>query len=104
MKRLLVVLCVVGLFAALPLSHLAFAAEPETKVAICHVNSANDVYQNVVFGHVIEVSEEAVPAHQEHGDNLRFIPLDEDFRKELEEMFGIDLPNADCYFIVRTPQ
>ena len=103
MKRLLFVLCVAGFLAALPLSHVATAAKPETKVAICHVNSANDVLDLdglvVTFGRVIEVSENAVAAHvAQHGDSESYLPLDEETRDWYEAEYGISLPNANCYF------
>lgn len=110
MKRLLTILCVVAFLAALPLSHVAWAA-PKAKVEICHVNSANDVLDLggglvVAFGRLIEVAEPAVPAHVAHGDNDNSDPLypvfllDEASRDEFEAIFGISLPNANCLFQV----
>jgi len=103
MKRGLVMLCVVGIIAAIPLCTVATAAKKETKVAICHVNSANDVVDlgggvALVFGKIIEVPEAAVEAHLAHGDSREFIPLTEDLRDELEGFFGICLRHADAYF------
>ena len=108
MKRLIVVLCVAGLLAALSMSHLAMAAKPEekpAKVAICHVNSANDVLVDLwggvaAFGRVIEVPENAVAAHEAHGDSTDFVEISEEFRDLTEEFFGISLPNANCTFLV----
>jgi ABC-type sugar transport system substrate-binding protein len=107
MRRVLVLLCVVAFLAALPLSHIAMAA-PAAKVAICHVNSANDVidlgfFGTFVFGMEIEVAESAVPAHLAHGDSTEYFPVDEEFVEFLEwitDRLGIDfkLPNADCVF------
>ena len=74
MKRLLILLCVVGLLAALPMSHLALAGKPEAKpakVKLCHITNVEyDVDDNVVLeeGHVIHVSVNAEPAHRAHGD------------------------------------
>jgi hypothetical protein len=104
MKRLIVVLCVVGFIVALPMSHLASAAKPQTKVAICHVNSANDVLYledgNVVtFGRVIVISENAVATHvAQHGDSTEYADLDKATRDAVEDYYGIRLPNANCYF------
>ena len=102
MKRLIAVLVVVGFIVALPLSH-AFGAKAD-KVQICHVNSANDTldlgFATIVFGTVIEVSGNAVPAHEAHGDSTAFEPMEEDFRDWVEATYAISLPNADCWFPV----
>ena len=109
MKRLIVVLCVVGFIVALPMSHLAFAGKPEekpAKVEICHVNSANDVVVLgtvvIAYGRVIEVSENAVAAHEAHGDMASpgFFYMSEEARENIEEIFGVSLPNANCGFVV----
>ena len=106
MKRLIILFCVAGLLAALSLSHVATAAKPETKVAICHVNSANDIldlgpYGVLVFGKVIEVSENAVETHvTEHGDSTDFFTFDKEDREYWAEYYGIKLPNADCGFYI----
>ncbi len=70
MKRLLILLCVVGLLAAIPLSHMAMAA-PAAKVKICHITGTgfNSGGKPVFVGHVVEVSASAVPAHCAHGDH-----------------------------------
>jgi hypothetical protein len=77
-------------------------AAPAPKVAICHVNSANDVIDLgavvVVFGREIEVSANAVPAHLAHGDGTLYVDLDEALRDTLEIVYEVSLPNADCYF------
>ena len=104
MKRLLVMLCVAGVIAAIPLCNVATAAKKETKVAICHVNSANDVVvlgdSVFVFGRIIEVPETAVEAHLAHGDSTDFVTLTETWRYIFEEIFGYYLPNADAFFVV----
>jgi hypothetical protein len=61
----------IGLLAV-PLSHSAISAKkkgaPPEKVAICHFPDDSEV------GHVIEVSENAVPAHvSKHGDCTEFV-------------------------------
>lgn len=109
MKRLLFVFCVVGLLAALPMSHLAFAGKPEekpAKVAICHIIAANDVIPFgpvlLYFGKEISVAPAAVPAHEAHGDSTKFFGGEEAagpiaaFREA-----GANLPAADCYIVVR---
>jgi hypothetical protein len=110
MKRLLVMLIAVGFLVALPQAH-SLQAKPSDeqtkpiKVAICHVNSANDVVDVggepfVVFGRVIEVPQKAVATHEEHGDSQDFQSFDADVRDAIEEILGIELPNADCIFNV----
>jgi hypothetical protein len=109
LKRLLILFCVAGMLAAIPLSHVATAAKPETKVAICHVNSANDILDLgsivIVFGKVIEVSENAVETHvTQHGDSTDFFIFDKEDREYWEEYYGISLPNANCGFQVYVDQ
>ena len=106
MKRILILLCVAGLLAAIPLSHVAVAAKKEKapKVAVCHVNSANDVldlglYGVIVFGKVIEVSPNALPALEAQGDSTDFFTFTKEDREYWEEYYGISLPNADCLFV-----
>jgi len=113
MKRSIILLCVAGLLAALPMSHLALAGKPEempAKVAICHVNSANDTVRDGTnpgtwyFGRMIEVAESAVEAHLAHGDAIfgGQYPkeLTEEKRALIEVVYGVSLPNANCYFFV----
>lgn len=104
MGRFLGLLAVLGIFAAVPLSHVALA-KPAAKVDICHVNSANDIidFGNgdfVAFGRVISVSENAVDAHEAHGDSADFIEVDATLRDLVADLFGINLPNANCAFAV----
>jgi hypothetical protein len=114
MKRLTVLLCLVGFIVALPLSHSAMAAKkkggPPAKVEICHVTDStlwpyNTAYTAVV-GHMISVSENAVEAHLAHGDvlvdfdSLRFFfPLDDELR-QLAESVGLDTEGADCAALI----
>lgn len=111
MKRLTVLLCLVGIILALPLSHSAMAAKkkggPPAKVEICHVtDSAVWPHQTppqymAVVGHIISVSENAVEAHLAHGDFLLdlekprfFFPLD-DYHRGIAESIGLDTEGAD---------
>lgn len=109
MKRLLILLCVAGLLATIPLSHVAVAAKKKAKkkvpnVSICHLNSANDVLDLgsvvIAFGRVIEVSENAVAAHEAQGDSIDFFTCTKEDCEYWEEYYGISLPNADCLFVV----
>ena len=110
MKRLIVVLCVAGLLAALPMSHLAFAGKTEgkpVKVDICHVTDSvvvNDAGVSLVVGHVINVSENAVDAHVAHGDILAINGLDDgpggwfgDMTwAEIAEVWELNMAGANC--------
>ena len=63
MKRFLVLLAVVGLLAALPLSHLASAAKP-AKVTICHFCEEEGI------GVVISVAQQGWDnGHSKHPDD-----------------------------------
>jgi hypothetical protein len=98
MNRLFVFLAVVALVIALPVTHDAFAGNNNTKVEICHVNSANSpavvsytywdnfcgsYYKSgpytttYVLGRVIEVDESAVDTHLANGDAQYFSALDD---------------------------
>ena len=81
MKRLVPVFAVAASLVALPLSHLALAQGPKKeKVKLCHITGQppqkcvnvreGNPSGECVVGHVIEVSESAVPAHCGHGDHL----------------------------------
>ena len=88
MKRMLVLLCVVAFLIALPMSHAVFAGKAE-KVAICHLNSANDVldlepFGVIAFGKEVEVSENALDAHLAHGDSTQYLLLTEEVRDLIE--------------------
>jgi|GEM_PF-5209647 len=113
MKRLLILLCVAGLLAALPMSHLALAGKPEekpAKVVICHLNGANPTVNDGThpgtwyFGRRIEVAESAVEAHLAHGDAVFGGDYPRDLTKAkraaIEAVYGVSLPNANCYFFV----
>lgn len=105
MKRLLILLCVVGILAVFPLSHSAFAGKgPAPKVSICHVTGSVDIEANqwtLVVGHVITVSENAVDAHVAHGDTLQINDIDGPsiFNltwRQVAENLGLSTAGADC--------
>lgn len=105
MKRLLVVLSVVGLLAALSFSHVAFAGKgPAPKVDICHATDSFDVPQNgftLIVGHVINVSENAKAAHLAHGDSLVINDIDGPSIfgltwREVAENNGLNTDGANC--------
>ena len=101
-KAALAIAILFGFVATGIVTQTAEAAKP-AKVKICHVNSANDVFEVpgfgvVVFGREIEVSEKALDAHLAHGDSDEYLPLTEDLRDFLEVLLDIKLPNADCVF------
>ena len=111
MKRLILLVCVAGLLAALPISHLAVACNPPArKVLVCHVNSANDTVRDGrnpgtwYFGRAIEVAASAVEAHLAHGDAVFGGDYPRDLTKAkraaIEAVYGVSLPNANCYFFV----
>ena len=60
----------------------------------------------IVVGHVITVSEKAVPAHRAHGDSEVFYGLDTTEGspwltwRALAEWYGVDLEGANCAFAV----
>ena len=107
MKRLIVVLCVVGFIVALPMSHLAFAGKPEekpVKVDICHATDSGALQSGgtLIIGHVINVSENAVDAHLAHGDSLEINDIDDEGPwaghswRELAEWYGLNTAGANC--------
>jgi hypothetical protein len=71
MSRLLGVILLAAGLLVVPLSHWAISGDKKDeneKVAICHFPNGKEV------GHVIEVSENAVPAHvANHGDCTAFV-------------------------------
>ena len=106
MKRLLVILCVVGFVVALPMSHLAFAAKAD-KVDICHVTDSLDGLGpdgnvTLIVGHVINVSGNAVDAHVAHGDSLVINDIDDGpvifglTWRQVAENNGLSTAGADC--------
>ena len=109
MKRLIVVLCVVSVLVALSFSHEAMAkkggvpAKP-VKVAICHATDGSPLMSGgtLIVGHVINVSENAVPAHLAHGDSATFSALDDPGPwaghtwGELAEWYELDLEGVNC--------
>ncbi len=113
MKRLLILLCVVGLLAAIPLSHLAAAGKAAEKVQICHIIAANDTIPFgfgevptvlLSFGKEISVAPAAVPAHEAHGDSTTFFG-GEDAAGPIAafQAAGANLPAADCYVVGPLP-
>jgi len=112
MKRLGVLLLVVGLLAALPLGNAALAKKGEKpqKVKICHVIAANDeipfqiwgITGTLYFGKEITVAPEAVDAHLAHGDSLKYVPPETAAGPlQLFRDAGAKIPAANCYFFVR---
>ncbi len=101
MKRSLIVLCVAVLLATLPLAHVA-AAPKANKVEICHVTYVLDSGNGygLAFGRVIEVSASAVAAHEAHGDSVDWWLISEEDRYVFEEIFNINLRNANAWFPV----
>jgi len=112
MKRMLILLCLVGLIVAVPLSHSAFAAkkkkakkkDPNVKVSICHATDSFDVPTNgwtQIVGHVITVSENAVDAHLAHGDSTVINSLDDSCIfgltwGQVAENNGLDMAGVNC--------
>ncbi len=109
MKKLIFLSLILGLTFVL-FAPQAIAKKPAkvAKVDICHLIKANDVvygFYGVVdlyFGRVINVSENALAAHEAHGDSTLFSegqgPIDT-FRG-----VGYKLPNANCWVAVPIEQ
>lgn len=99
MKRFIILLCVVAFVVALPLSHVAAKGKAPAKVEICHVKATADLWGSPkAFGIVIEVSANAIPAHEAHGDSIAFNDLPENQRDMIEGWTGVNLKNSDCWF------
>jgi len=75
-----------------------------TKVNVCHVNSANDSvhHGHHVFGKFIRVSENSVDFHLAHGDSTDFLEGDttDDLIEHHRADHGALLPNANCVFVL----
>ena len=105
MRKKMGLIALVALFGV-AMQGLVSPAMAAPKVDICHVNSANDVFDFGVplgilaFGRVKSVNENALPAHENHGDSLGFGELTPDDRDITEAILGITLPNANCFFFV----
>ena len=105
MKRLIILVCVVALLVALPMSHMAFAAK-KVKVDICHVTDSvvvNLAGVSLVVGHVINVSENAVAAHLAHGDILAINDIDSagpfnpnQTWRDIADIWGLSTAGANC--------
>ncbi len=108
MKRLIIVVCVAGLLAALPMSHLVAAGKgPAPKVDICHVTDSVDGLGaggnvTLIVGHVINVSENAVDAHLAHGDSTVINDIDDGpvifglTWRQVAENLGLNTAGANC--------
>ena len=101
MKKLICLIAVLAVCTAAP-RQLTAATDgaPALKTQVCHVSGqANDELPelSVRFGRVIEVNDNAVETHVDHGDSTVFFTMDEAQRAMVEEVWGISLPNADCY-------
>ena len=106
MKRLLVLLAIVGLVVALPLSHsvLAKGDKAPAKVEICHATDSAALQSGgtLIVGHVISVSERAVDAHLAHGDSLDINALGDPGPwaghtwGQLAEWYELDLVDVNC--------
>jgi hypothetical protein len=109
MKRILVVLILVGIIVGLPMS-LTFAGKgkgPAPKVDICHITPnygtsepftffGNDVVAN--YGHIVSVSENAAEAHYAHGDP-KPVFLTEDWSFVIPEFDN----DSECVIFVDAP-
>lgn len=101
MKKLICLMAVLAVCTAAP-RQLTAATDgaPAAKTQVCHVSGqANDEIPelSVRFGQVIEVNDNAVAAHVDHGDSTGFFTMDEVLKGMVEEIWGISLVNADCY-------
>lgn len=148
MRRASILFAVVASIAILPTLHTA-QATPAAKVQVCHLNSSNtpatrtydyEYHYNTTdleyhydytysFGRVIEVNENAVDAHVEHGDSTSFGMLTEylveyfetwdqyDYSYSYDARPGLDyyyssssdftngeINNADCYVFSYTTE
>ena len=108
MKRFLIFGLMAVVIAAIPLSHTLKAGPPE-KISICHLNDANDMidlgfFGTLMFGRVINVSENAWQDHMEHGDSMYFLDASQipgGLMRLINHWFtehGITLINWNCVF------
>lgn len=114
-KRLLGLFAVAAIVLVLTQSHsLSLAAKKKkaakkkgppaaAKVDICHATDSADLPDGgtLIVGHVINVSENAVDAHLNHGDSLSFSGLDDLGPGglpwgEVAESYGLNLAGANC--------
>ena len=105
MKRFLIGVLILAFVVAIPLSTTLMAKKGD-KVEICHLNSSNDAVflldgREVNYGRVIKVSAKAVQANVSRGDSTVIQILTEARRTEIEEEYGVNLTNANCWFVVK---
>jgi len=115
MKRMLIVLCIVGLLVAIPLSHSTFAAKggnAPPRVPICHVTASavRDVGSTIVIGRVISVPENVRNIHVAHGDVAEINDIDGHKIQEIltyrqiAEKNGLHTAGANCAAILEVPK
>ena len=79
MKRLAVLIIVVGFLAGISLSHSLAGHGPHgpngppPKLKVCHVDEVDEATGEVLAAHVLELPEPAYWAHIDHGD----LPVDD---------------------------
>ena len=103
MKKLIFTFAVLALLSAAPGPVTASTNDAAAaKSQVCHVTGQanDDLFGFVLFGRVVEVNDNSVDAHLDHGDNLNFFDMDADLRAWAEAFYKISLPNANCYMYV----
>ena len=110
MKKIVLVIALT-MIALLLFAGLASAGGE--KVAVCHINAANDVVESflgstndIYFGKEISVSPNAVEAHEAHGDVGYGVWFGADAAGPIAafQAAGVHLPAADCYIgVAQTP-
>ncbi|UCF16093.1 MAG: hypothetical protein JSW59_01260 [Phycisphaerales bacterium] len=94
MKRLIVVLCVVGFIVALPLLHLAMANPPQGRTWICHVTNVEILKPGYVLkeGRLIYLPGEAEAVHMAHGDFYPYLAIDSHVGDYCKGYFKVAIP------------